>query len=73
LYLVPLKPKSEGKIPLGRSWPRWEFDIKMNSENIEWYGINWIHLAQGVYQWRDVVDQIRGLRFPKRKKMYGTT
>jgi hypothetical protein len=36
----------EGRRPLGRPKRRWEDNIYMNLREIEWEGVNWIHLAQ---------------------------
>jgi len=39
--------KPEGKRPLGRPSPRWENNIKMDLQEFECEGIDWIDLAQG--------------------------
>jgi hypothetical protein len=36
----------EGKRPLGRYRLRWKNDIIMVLREIEWKGVDWIHLAQ---------------------------
>jgi hypothetical protein len=54
--------KPEGKRPLGRSRRRWEDNIKMYLREIEWKGLDWIHLAQDRYQWRISVDMVMNLR-----------
>jgi hypothetical protein len=38
--------KLEGKRPLGRPRRRWMDNIKMDLREIEWYGMDWIDLAQ---------------------------
>jgi hypothetical protein len=38
----------EGKRPLGRPRCRWEDNIKMDLREVEWGGMDWIDLAQGV-------------------------
>jgi hypothetical protein len=38
--------KPEGKSPLGRLRRRWVNNNKMDLREIEWDGIDWIHLAQ---------------------------
>jgi len=39
--------KHEGKRPLGRSWHRWEDNIKMDLRDVEWgVCVDWIDLAQ---------------------------
>ena len=44
--------KPEGKRPLARPRRRWEFNIKMDLQEVGWGGINWIDLAQDRYRWR---------------------
>jgi hypothetical protein len=38
--------KSEGKRPLGSPGRRWEDNIRIDIREIEWEGVDWIHLAQ---------------------------
>jgi hypothetical protein len=38
--------KPGGKIPLERPRRRWEYGIKMDLMDIDWGGVEWIHLAQ---------------------------
>jgi hypothetical protein len=38
--------KSEGKRPLGRRRRRCEDNIRMDSRDIGWEGVDWMHLAQ---------------------------
>jgi hypothetical protein len=38
--------KPEEKRPLGTQRHRWVDDIKIDLKGIEWYGIDWIDLAQ---------------------------
>jgi hypothetical protein len=40
--------KPEGKRPLGRPRPRWEYNIKMDLQEVGCGGIDWIELAQHV-------------------------
>jgi hypothetical protein len=44
-YMV-LLGNPEERRPLGRPRRRWVDDIKMDLREIEWYGIDWIDLAQ---------------------------
>jgi hypothetical protein len=44
----------EGKRPLGRPRRRWVDNIKMDLKEIEWYGTDWIELAQDKDRWRAV-------------------
>jgi len=48
--------KPEEKRPLGRSRPRWEYNIKMNLQEVECEDIDWIDLAQDRYRWRALVN-----------------
>ena len=36
----------EGKSPLGRPWRRWEYNIKMDLQEVECGCMDWIELAQ---------------------------
>jgi hypothetical protein len=54
----------EGKRPLGRPRRRWVNNIKMDLRDIEWDGIDWIHLAQNRDQWRALVNTVMNLRVP---------
>jgi hypothetical protein len=38
--------KPGGKMPFGRLRCRWEHNIKINLKEIQWDGVDWIHLAQ---------------------------
>jgi len=53
--------KSEGKRPLGRCRCRWE-DVRIDLRQIGWEGVDWIHLAQDMDQWRAVVSTIMNFR-----------
>jgi hypothetical protein len=37
--------KPEGKRPLGRSTPRWDFNIRVHIKEAGWDGMDWIQLA----------------------------
>jgi hypothetical protein len=50
--------KPEGKRPLGRTGRRWEDNIKMDLREIGWGGMDWIYLAHGKDQWRDLVNTV---------------
>jgi hypothetical protein len=43
-----LVEKSEGKRPLGRPRRRWEDNIRMDLREMEWDGLDWIHLTQNM-------------------------
>jgi hypothetical protein len=38
--------KPEGRRPVGRPRRRWEDNIKLDLREIEWGGVDWIHLAE---------------------------
>jgi hypothetical protein len=54
--------RSEGKRPLGRPMYRWEDSIKVDLREIEWEGVNYIHLAQDRDRWRALanIDEASG-------------
>jgi hypothetical protein len=53
--------KPEGKRPLGRPRRRWEDNIKMDLQDVEW-GVDWIELAQDRDRWRALVNAVMNLR-----------
>jgi hypothetical protein len=57
-----LVEKPEGKRSVGRSRRRWEDIIKMGLKLIGCEGVDWIHPAQGRYQWRALVNMVMSLR-----------
>jgi hypothetical protein len=56
--------KPEGKRPLERPRCRWEDNIKMDLREIEWRGVDWIHLAEDRAQWRALEKTVMNLRVP---------
>jgi hypothetical protein len=56
--------KPEGKRPLGRSSRRWIDNIKMDLLEREFFGVDWIGLAQDRYRWRALVNSVMNLRVP---------
>jgi hypothetical protein len=48
--------KPVGKRPLGRIRHRWENNIKTDLREIEWGGMDWIHLTWDMDQWRAIVN-----------------
>jgi hypothetical protein len=57
--------KPEGKRPRGRPRYMWEDNnIRMDLREIGWECVGWIHLAQGRYQWRVLVNTIMNLLVP---------
>ena len=57
--------KPEGKRTLGRPRRRWEDYIKMDLQEVEGAGTDWIELAQDRGRWRAPVNAVMNLRFPK--------
>ena len=56
--------KPEGKRPLGRPGRRWEDNIKLNLQEVEWGCMNWIEVAQDRDRWRALVSAVMNLRVP---------
>jgi hypothetical protein len=57
--------KPERKIPLGRLRRRWEDNIKMDIQEVECKGMDWIDLAEDRDRWRALVNAVMNLRVPK--------
>jgi hypothetical protein len=56
--------KPEGKKPLGRPRCRWEDNIKMDLQEVGYWGMDWIQLAQDRDRWRALVNAVMNLRVP---------
>jgi hypothetical protein len=56
--------KPEEKRPLGRHRRRWEYNIKMNLQEVGCGGMDWIEIAQIRVRWRAIVNKIMNLRIP---------
>jgi hypothetical protein len=56
--------RPEGTRVLGRPRHRWEDNIKMDLQEMELEGMDWIELAQGRVRWRALVNAVVNLRVP---------
>jgi hypothetical protein len=56
--------KPEGKRPLGRRGRRWEDNIKVDLQEVECGGVDWIELAQNRVRWRALVSAVMNLCVP---------
>ena len=56
--------KPEGKRPLGRPRHRWEDNIKMDLQEVECRGMDWIELAQDRDRWWALVHVVMNRRAP---------
>ena len=56
--------KREGKRPFERPRRRWEDNIKMNLQEIEYDGLDCIDLAQDRDRWRALVSTVMNFRVP---------
>jgi hypothetical protein len=54
--------KSERKRSLGRPRRRWENNIKMDLQEVGWWDMDWIELAQDRDRWWDLVNAVMNLR-----------
>jgi hypothetical protein len=54
----------EGRRPLGRPRRRWEDNIKLNIQEVEWDGFDWIDMAQDRDRWLALVNVLINLRVP---------
>ena len=54
--------KREGKRSLGRPRRRWEDNIKMDLQEMECGGMDWIELAQDRDRWRALTNVVMNLR-----------
>ena len=56
--------KPEGKRPLGRPRRSWDDNVKMDLQELEFVGMDWIELAQDRDRWRTLVSAVMNLRVP---------
>jgi len=57
--------KPEGKRPLGRPRHRWEYNIKMDLQEVAGGRGDWMELAQDRDRWRALVGTVRDFGFRK--------
>ena len=60
-----LGARREGKRPLERPGHRWKDNIKMDLQEVEWGGMDWIDPAHGRDRWRALVNTVIHLRGPQ--------
>jgi len=56
--------KPDGERPLGTPRRRRGDNIKMDLQEVECGGMEWIDLAQDKYRWRALVNAVMNLRVP---------
>jgi hypothetical protein len=56
-----LVAKPEEKRPLERPGHRWEESNKINLNEIEWEGEDWVHASQDTDQWQALVNMVVNL------------
>jgi hypothetical protein len=54
----------ERKRSLRKPKHRWEDVIRMDLMEVEWKGVDWMHLAQDRYQWQPLVYMVMNLKVP---------
>ena len=56
--------KPEGRRPLWETRYKWEDSIKMDLQEVECGGMEWIRLAQNRDRWRTLVNAVMKLKVP---------
>jgi hypothetical protein len=54
----------EGNKPFGRPMHRWDDNIKIDFQELEWGRMDWIDLDQDRDRWRALVNAVMNLRVP---------
>jgi len=57
--------KPEGKKPMRRPRRRWEYNIKMDLQEVGRGWGDWMELAQDRDRWRELVSTVMNFRVPK--------
>jgi hypothetical protein len=57
--------KPERKRPLGRPKRRWEDNIKIDLQEVECWGMDWIDMAQDRDRWRALLKAVMNLGYHK--------
>jgi len=56
--------KTEGNSPLGRPRRRWKDNIKMDLQEEQCGGTDWIELTGDSDRWRELLNAVKNLRVP---------
>ena len=56
--------KSEGKRPIGRTGHRLEDNMKLDLQEVDWGGMDWIDLAQDKDRWCALINAVMTLWIP---------
>ena len=56
--------KPKGRRPLGRPRRSWEDNVKMDLQELEFGGMDWIDLAQDTDRWRALMNPVMNFPVP---------